>query len=148
MIYNFIEKIARAWNRIIVSTLKEKELESHGKNIYFSRGTKLYGAQNISLGDSVSFGENNLLMTTKAKIKIGSHVMTGPNVSMITGNHRIDIIGRYMNTIKDNEKLPENDRDIIIEGDNWIGGGNHSKWRNYWIWRSYRSRSCCNKECS
>lgn len=28
-----------------------------------------------------------------------------------------------MNTIRDNEKLPENDKDIIIEGDNWIGGG-------------------------
>lgn len=49
--------------------------------------------------------------------------MTGPNVSIITGNHRIDLIGRYMNTVSNDEKLPENDQDVIIEGDNWIGAG-------------------------
>jgi acetyltransferase-like isoleucine patch superfamily enzyme len=60
-------------------------------------------------------------MCTRAEIKIGDHVMFGPHVFMITGGHRMDIIGRYMKSIGNNEKLPENDQDIIIEGDNWIG---------------------------
>lgn len=47
--------------------------------------------------------------------------MFGPHVFMITGGHRYDIIGRYMSSIKENEKLEENDRPIIVEGDNWIG---------------------------
>ena len=47
--------------------------------------------------------------------------MSGPHLTIITGDHRTDLIGRYMMTVKDSEKLPENDLDVIIEGDNWIG---------------------------
>lgn len=123
MIYNIIEKISRGWNRIIVSPMKKRELGACGENVCISRETKLYGAKNVFLGNSVTLGENNLLMSTRAKIKMGNHIMTGPNVSIITGNHRIDLIGRYMNTVRNDEKLPENDKDVIIEGDNWIGTG-------------------------
>lgn len=123
MIYSIIDKISRGWNRIVVSPMKKRELATCGEKVYISRGTKLYGTPNIYLGNNVSFGENNLLMTTRAKIKMGNHIMTGPNVSIITGNHRIDLIGRYMNTVSNDEKLPENNQDVIIEGDNWIGAG-------------------------
>jgi acetyltransferase-like isoleucine patch superfamily enzyme len=49
--------------------------------------------------------------------------MFGPNVSVHGGNHRHDIIGKYMIDIKLDEKLPENDQDVIIEDDCWIGTG-------------------------
>lgn len=123
MIYSFVEKVSRICNRLVVSPLKKRELGACGKKVYFSKGVKLYGSKNIFLGKSVTLGENNILMSTKAKIKMGNHIMTGPNVTIITGNHRTDLVGRYMNTILDNEKLPENDKDVIIEGDNWIGCG-------------------------
>jgi acetyltransferase-like isoleucine patch superfamily enzyme len=60
-------------------------------------------------------------MCTNAPIIIGNNVMFGPRVTMITGDHRIDIIGRYMKDITDEEKLPENDLPITLKGDNWIG---------------------------
>ena len=47
--------------------------------------------------------------------------MFGPGVTIITGDHRTDMIGRYMKTVGDNEKLPENDKDVIIENDVWVG---------------------------
>lgn len=47
--------------------------------------------------------------------------MFGPHVFMITGGHRMDVIGRYMKDIRNDEKLPENDQNIVVEGDNWIG---------------------------
>ena len=47
--------------------------------------------------------------------------MFGPEVSLHAGNHRTDIIGRFMIDITLDEKLPENDQDIIIENDVWIG---------------------------
>ena len=47
--------------------------------------------------------------------------MFGPNVTIRGGNHRIDVIGRYMIEIKENEKLPDNDKDVIIEDDVWVG---------------------------
>lgn len=31
------------------------------------------------------------------------------------------MVGRFVDTIGDDEKLFENDQDVIIEGDNWIG---------------------------
>ena len=49
--------------------------------------------------------------------------MFGPNVTIITGNHKTDTIGRYMSTIRDEEKTPDLDEDVIFEGDNWIGTG-------------------------
>ncbi len=47
--------------------------------------------------------------------------MFGPHVAVVTGDHRIDIPDRPMISIKDSEKLPENDQDVVIENDVWIG---------------------------
>jgi len=47
--------------------------------------------------------------------------MFGPNVSIHGGNHRTDLIGRYMIDIRLDEKLPENDQDVVIEDDVWVG---------------------------
>ena len=63
--------------------------------------------KNISIDDHVSIGHNAYFMCTLAQIKIGPHVMFGPNVTVITGGHRIDIIDRYMDEITNAEKLPE-----------------------------------------
>lgn len=60
-------------------------------------------------------------MNLLAPVRIGDYVMTGPEVMFITGNHRTDIIGKYMIEIKNNEKKPENDQEIIIGNDVWIG---------------------------
>lgn len=60
-------------------------------------------------------------MSTRAKIYIGDYVMTGPHITIITGDHRTDLIGRYMISVTDTEKLPENDADVVLSGDNWIG---------------------------
>ncbi|MBE6589652.1 MAG: CatB-related O-acetyltransferase [Ruminococcaceae bacterium] len=84
-------------------------------------GMKMYGPQNIILGNDVGIGAEALFMCTRAKIIIGDHVMFGPRVTVITGGHRMDLIGRYMTTVTNEEKRPEDDRDVIFEGDNWIG---------------------------
>ena len=72
-------------------------------------------------GNHVSFGKNSFFMCTRAKVIIGDHVMFAPHVFVITGGHRTDILGRYMDEITNDEKRPEDDRDIVFEGDNWIG---------------------------
>lgn len=40
---------------------------------------------------------------------------------MISGNHRIDIPGKYMSEATDAMKRMEDDQDIVIEDDVWIG---------------------------
>ena len=120
-LYDAIQFLGRAINKLIVVPIKLVSLGSHGCAVHFGRHVRFYGINNVHLGSDVSLGERNVLMCTRAKIYIGDHVMTGPGVTMITGGHRIDLQGRPMTSITNDEKLQENDQDIILEGDNWIG---------------------------
>lgn len=120
-IYDFFSLFGRSLNKLIINPIRLASVGTHGKNVKFGRKCSFYGIHNMEIGNNVSFGDKNLFMCTRAKIKIGDNVMTGPNVTIITGSHRIDIKGIPMISITNEEKLPENDKDIIIEGDNWIG---------------------------
>lgn len=121
--YKIINILERTWNKYIIAPMKKKAFASCGKNVRLGRDFEMYRAGNIIMGDDISINEHALFMCTRAKIIIKNHVMFGPNVTVITGSHRTDLIGRYMTSIGNDEKLPENDQDIIFEGDNWIGTG-------------------------
>ena len=92
-----------------------------GMKVVISDGFDVAGSQNISFGDSVFVGPRCVFYSTRAKLNIGNHVMFGPEVMIITGDHRIDIKDKYMDEITDDLKLPENDRDVNVEDDCWIG---------------------------
>lgn len=110
----------RVYNHVILSPYKRALCASCGKNVFIGRGCK-FTWENIYLGNDISINEDAIFLSTRAKVIIGDHVMFGPKVTIITGDHRIDILGRYMSTITESEKLKENDEDVVFEGDNWIG---------------------------
>lgn len=122
-IFRLFDFISRGFNRLIVSPMHKSRMASTGKDVRIGRKSEFFGAENITLGSDISLGDHTLIMCTRAKVKIGDHVMFGPGVTMITGSHRTDIPGRYMTSIRNDEKLPENDLDIVLCGDNWIGAG-------------------------
>lgn len=106
--------------KFIIMPLKKNMCAKCGGKVYIApKGTMSY--ENIYLGNNISIGSNAMLMSSKAKIIIRDNVMLGPNVSIITGNHRTDLIGKYMIDVKENEKLRNNDEDVIISEDVWIG---------------------------
>ena len=107
--------------RIFVESVKKKSFSSCGKNVRIGMNCSFSGIANIAVGDNVSLGFGTRFLTTRAKVSIGNHVMFGPGVSIITGNHRTDVVGKYMDEIRDTDKLPENDKDVIIKDDVWIG---------------------------
>ena len=121
MIYKAIDFISRAFNKFIVSPIKKSALGSCGKKVNFGRGVRITGVENVYLGNNVFLAECVRFMCTRAKIIVGDNVMIGPNTTCITGGHRTDIVGRYMMSVTNNEKRPEDDRNIVFEGDNWIG---------------------------
>lgn len=45
----------------------------------------------------------------------------GPRPTIITGDHRVDVIGKFIMDVSDNEKLPNNDLPVVIEDDVWCG---------------------------
>lgn len=79
--------------------------------------------KNLYLGNFSSIGSECLFLNSKANIYIGDYVMIAPRVTIVTGNHKFDIPGMYMQQINDSMKTKEDDVDIIIGNDVWIGTG-------------------------
>lgn len=80
----------------------------------------LSGIENIEMEEPVSIGPGATIYTTAAKLKIKKHVITGPNLTIITGDHQY-IPGRWIDSIEEHEKDSFLDQDVIIEEDVWIG---------------------------
>lgn len=92
----------------------------HGRNFRFDPDGA-YTFANIHVGDDVSLGQRPTLMASRSTIRIGNKVMFGPAVTIIGGNHRTDLMGRFMADITDEQKRPEDDRGVVIEDDVWLG---------------------------
>ena len=119
-IWKMVDFLSRAWNRFVVCPFKKKLLRSCGKKVFLGKRCN-FTWRNVLIGDNVSIGSDALFLCTRANIFIGNNTMFGPRVVMITGGHKTDTIGKYMISITNEEKSPDDDRDIILEGDNWIG---------------------------
>lgn len=90
----------------------------YGKNFYFDPNG-FYDFNNIFCGDDVTLGYRPVILAALSKVIIGSKVMLGPNVTIIGGNHNTSYLGKFMYDVK--KKKPNDDLDIIIEDDVWIG---------------------------
>lgn len=119
--YNGIKKFVRWYKgREIAEQLSS--FGTVGKDVsLFAKGI-FKGSENIFIGNRVLLSENLQFLTTKARIYIGNGVMIGAYTSIITGNHRTDLVGKYMIDVDETvEKKTENDEDVVIEDDVWIG---------------------------
>ena len=120
-LYVLGKKIGRGLHRVFCEPIIKNAFAKCGSNVRIPKGCEFSGIENISVGDNVALGSGLKILTTRAKVAIGNDVMFGPNVTIITGDHRIDIPGRSMISLTDKDKLPENDQDVVLDGDNWIG---------------------------
>lgn len=95
-------------------------LKHCGKDVYMRPSCcDLKGLNNLSIGDGTLIPKGSTFYCTEAPLTIGKKVLFGPNPTIITGNHRIDLIGKYIQD--SNDKLPENDAPVVIEDDVWCG---------------------------
>jgi acetyltransferase-like isoleucine patch superfamily enzyme len=92
--------------------------KSYGKKFIFDPDGD-YSYNTITVGESVFIGKGAMIMAPDTQVEIGNHVMIGPKVMIRGGNHRMDVIGSYMDDVK--IKRPEDDQKVIIEDDVWIG---------------------------
>lgn len=107
------------WDKLLLFLYK-RVMKHCGKKVYMRPSkSDIKGLWNLSVGDYTSIPKGAIFYCTEAPLTIGKKVIFGPRPTIITGDHRIDVIGNY---ILDNvEKLPENDMPVIIEDDVWIG---------------------------
>ena len=83
------------------------------------------GVKNIKMEENVSIGANSTIFTTRAKLIIKQHFVSGPGLTIITGDH-MPILGKFLDTVSDIDKdtydiKHDYDQDIIIEEDVWCG---------------------------
>lgn len=97
-----------------------RAMKNCGKHVYLRPlSSDFKGLWNMSIGDYTSIPKGSTFYCTEAPLTIGNKVIFGPAPTIITGDHRIDAIGKFI--IDSNEKLPENDAPVIIEDDVWCG---------------------------
>lgn len=122
-LYDLIQKIGNGMHRFVYEPIIKKSFAECGRDVSVPKGCVFLGTENIYVGSAVHFGFHNLIFSTRAKVHIGNSVMFGPNVQIVSGDHRTNIVGRTMISITEAEKLPENHLDISIGDDVWIGAG-------------------------
>lgn len=92
---------------------------SCGKGVFLGRYSRF--TPRLVIGDDVYIGEGCRFQASASTIRIGSHVMIALLVSIHGGTHQIHAVGSYMKEIGLEDKAPEDDQDVIIEDDVWIG---------------------------
>lgn len=83
------------------------------------KGLIIDGFDNLTINESVSIGPNALIYCTSSKVIFQKKVVVGPGLTIIAGDHNYSEIGKFI--CDQQTKCPENDRDVIIESDVWIG---------------------------
>lgn len=116
MLKRFVKSIL-----VKIGIIKQYNFKYIDDTTVIGRDVRVEGAENISIGKKTYIGERALMYATKAEINIGNYVMFGPNVTLISGDHRTDLIGEYMRNVTEDMKLDKNDRPINIQDDVWIG---------------------------
>lgn len=119
-LYQFLQLIYKGFNKIFIVPCLKDSLGSCGKDVRIAYNCDLKAPQNIYIGEHSQIGPHSLFWTTRAKISIGNYVLMGPNVNIITGDHRVDVVGKHIIEVSDYEKIPENDADVVIKDGVWI----------------------------
>lgn len=93
-----------------------------GRGVYLRpMSSDIKGYANLSVGDGTSIPKGSTFYCTEAPLTIGRKVIFGPNPTIITGDHRIDVLGKHIIDVTVDEKLSENDMPVVIEDGVWVG---------------------------
>lgn len=90
-----------------------------GKNCSIGEHCIISKTEQIEMGDNVSIGPYAVLYAIYRKIIFGNNILLGPHVTIVNGDHSIRKVG--VTIFQNQEKLPQDDADVIIEDDVWIG---------------------------
>jgi len=84
-----------------------------GKNINVERGAFFEDGAQLEVGDNSGLGINSFII---GPVQIGKDVMMGPDVIILTSNHKFDVLDRPMRL---QGHFPP--RPVVISDDVWIG---------------------------
>lgn len=112
---------AYLWD-ILWAPVYKRCMKHCGRGVYLRpMSSDIKGYENLSVGDGTSIPKDSTFYCTVAPLTIGKKVIFGPKPTIITGDHRTDVIGKHLIDVTDAEKLPENDFPVTIGDGCWIG---------------------------
>lgn len=136
-IKNIICKVAGRVRAMYIENETRQNIESFaefGKGSvinypFLIKGTNEYtpGVKYIHIGEGVSLGYGTAIFATRAHVYIGKRSFSGPHLTIMTGDHPADIVGKF---IADNRKvdlekqgvdISKYDQDVVIDEDVWMG---------------------------
>ncbi len=97
-----------------------------GRGVYLRpMSSDIKGLWNLSVGDGTSIPKGSTIYCTDAHCTIVKKVLFGPLPTIITGDHRIDILGKYITDVTVEEKFIDGvnryDQPVVIEDEVWCG---------------------------
>lgn len=97
-----------------------------GKGVYLRpMSSDIKGLGNLSVGDGTSIPKGSTIYCTDAPCTIGRKVIFGPHPTIITGDHRTDIVGKCIIDVTVADKIVDGedpyDKPVVIEDDVWVG---------------------------
>lgn len=116
----FVRRKYRGVYRFFLIPYWKEHFKKFGTDVWIGRNCSFIYSH-VEIGNDVQIGDGASFIASKANIRIGNKVIFGPNVTIRGGDHPTNVIGRYMKDIKECEKDPQLDQDVIIEDDVWIG---------------------------
>lgn len=109
------------WNKAWEYVWK-RAMKHCGKGVHLRpMSCEIDGLSKLSIGDNSYIPKGSTFYCTIAPLTIGKKVLFGPNPTIITGDHRIDLIGKYIIDVTAADKGPEHDAPVVIEDDVWCG---------------------------
>jgi acetyltransferase-like isoleucine patch superfamily enzyme len=105
----------------IKAKLLQRLLGACGSGVSIAAGFDIPEPHNVFIGNDVYLGPRVCILAANARARIGSKVMFGPDVTLVTGDHDITKFGVFMCDV--HEKSPGADADIVIQDDVWVGSG-------------------------
>lgn len=121
---NVILQIINLLYRIYCHILRECKIHDFakcGNSLRFHPESSDFIYSHIYIGNDVYIGPRACFMASVANIYIGNKVVFGPNVTIRGGDHIFDIPGKYILDFTDKDKRPQDDKDVMIEDDVWVG---------------------------
>lgn len=114
-----------AWDALWAPVWK-RCMKHCGKGVYLRpMSSDIKGLHNLSVGDGTSIPKGSTIYCTDAPLTIGRKVLFGPNPTIITGDHRFDLVGKYIADVTVADKSVDGatpfDQPVVIEDDVWCG---------------------------
>jgi acetyltransferase-like isoleucine patch superfamily enzyme len=106
---------------VMLSYIYIKQMAECGQNVMIKPFSSiLKGISNFHIYSHVRIARYAVIYSTEALVYIGSKVEIAPQLKIITGNHSYNHVGKFLFDA-DYEKNSDDDKDVIIEGDSWLG---------------------------